>query len=115
LFVHDKPGFTDAINTASDNGSSPHHEMDAQSLFNLPKKLEFDATYRYVSALLAQTVNAYSTCDARFGWNAIAGWEFSINGQNLLQPNHAEFGSDVDTIIGIKRAVYAQIVWRKEN
>jgi iron complex outermembrane recepter protein len=115
LFVHDKPGFTDAINTASDNGSSPHHEMDAQSLFNLPKKLEFDATYRYVSALPAQTVNAYSTCDARFGWNAAAGWELSINGQNLLQPNHAEFGSDVDTIVGIKRAVYAQIVWRKAD
>jgi iron complex outermembrane recepter protein len=84
-----------------------------QSLLNLPKKFEFDATYRYVSALPAQTVSAYSTGDVRFGWHAGRGWESSIVGQNLLQPRHAEFGSDVDTIVGIKRAVYAQIVWRR--
>ena len=113
LHVHDRPGFTDALNTVSDNGSSPHHQIELQSLLNLPKKFEFDATYRYVSALPAQTVSAYSTGDVRFGWHAGRGWESSIVGQNLLQPRHAEFGSDVDTIVGIKRAVYAQIVWRR--
>ena len=72
-----------------------------------------DATYRYVSGLPAQFVNAYGTADVRFGWHPLPSWEFSVVGQNLLQPHHAEFGSDVDTIVGIKRSVYARITWRR--
>ena len=113
LYVHDKAGFTDNLNTVSDNGSSPHHQVVIQSLFSFPKRLEFDATYRYVSALPAQLVNAYGTADVRLGWHPFPSWELSIVGQNLLQPRHAEFGSDVDTIVGIKRSAYAKIVWRR--
>lgn len=111
LFVHDKPGFTDDLNTASDNGSSPHHQVRAQALFNFPKGFAFNTTYRYVSSLPAQTVNAYSTADARVAWHPTPHWALSVTGQNLLQPHHAEFGSDVDTIVGIKRAVYAKLTW----
>jgi iron complex outermembrane receptor protein len=113
LYVHDKTGFTDALNTVSDNGSSPHHQVVIQSLFSFVKKFEFDTTYRYVSALPAQLVNAYGTVDVRLGWRPVPGWELSIVGQNLLQPHHAEFGSDVDTSVGIKRSVYAKIIWRR--
>jgi iron complex outermembrane recepter protein len=112
LYVHDKPGFTDNINTVSDNGSSPHHQFVIQSHFNFPKKFDFDVTYRYVSSLPAQLVNAYGTGDVRLGWHPVSDWELSVVGQNLLQPHHPEFGSDVDTIVGVKRSVYAKIVWR---
>jgi iron complex outermembrane receptor protein len=111
LAVRDKSGFTDNLNTVSDNGSSPHHQFVLQSLFNLPKKLEFDATIRYVSALPAQTVEAYTTADLRFGWHPNPAWEFSLVGQNLLQPDHPEFGADVNTIVGIKRAAYLKVTW----
>lgn len=111
LYVHDKPGFTDRTNTASDNGSSPRHQIVIQPIFNLPGKIEFDVAYRYVSALPYQNVTAYKTTDARFGWHPSHSWELSIAGQNLLQPHHAEFGSNVDTIVGIKRDVYGKITW----
>jgi iron complex outermembrane receptor protein len=110
LYVHDKPGFTDTQNTTSDNGSSPHHQVRLESRMNLPGGFELDPAYRYVSALPAQTVKAYHTADLRFGWRK-AGWDLSVDGQNLFQPHHAEFGSDVNTIVGIKRAVYAKITW----
>jgi iron complex outermembrane receptor protein len=113
LHVHDKPGYTDDLNTVADNGSSPHHQARIQGLFNFPKRFEFDATYRYVSSLPAQKVEAYSTADARFGWRMSNQWALSVAGQNLLQPHHAEFGSDVNTIVGIKRSVYAQIAWTR--
>ena len=111
LRVNDKSGFTDNINTVSDNGSSPHHEFVLQSLFNFPKKLELDATVRYVSALPAQAVEAYTTADLRFGWRLKPEWEVSLVGQNLLQPRHPEFGADVNTIVGIERAAYLKITW----
>ena len=111
LTVRDRPGFTDALNTVADNGSSPHHQVTFQSLLNLPKRFELDATVRYVSALPAQAVDAYETADLRFGWHPAASWEFSLVGQNLLQPDHAEFGSDIDTIVGIRRSVYGRVTW----
>src|SRR5258707_7712303 len=113
LYVHDKAGFTDNLNMVSDNGSSPHHQVVIQSLFSFTKKFEFDATYRYVSALPAQLVSAYGTVDVRLGWYPVPRWEYSCTVENLLQPHHPEFGSDVDTIVGIKRSAYAKIVWRR--
>ena len=111
--VRDKVGFTDNLNTVSDNGSSPHHQFVLKSLFNLPKKFELDATVRYVSILPAQSVEAYTTADLRFGWRPTPDWEFSFVGQNLMQPRHAEFGADVNTIVGIQRAAYAKITWKR--
>lgn len=125
LYVHDKTGVAGSFNdliTSSDNGSSPHHEVEAQSLTNLPKNLNFDLTFRYVSALPAQTsvpagptVGTYSTADARFAWHPVANLEFSLVGQNLLQPNHPEFGGDDGPLVGIRRSVYAQITWRSKE
>jgi iron complex outermembrane receptor protein len=114
IHVHDKPGFTDDQNPVSDNGSSPHHQAMIQAQFKIPMGLELDPTYRYVSKLPAQKVKAYSTGDMRFGWHVKRHWEVEAVGRNLMQPHHAEFGSDVDTIVGIKREVYARITWTKE-
>jgi iron complex outermembrane receptor protein len=122
LYVHDKPGMAGSFNylvTSSDNGSSPHDEFDVQSLLNLPKRTEFDVTFRYMSALPAQTsipagptVGAYSTADTHLAWHARANWDLSLVGQNLLQPHHPEFGGDDGPLVGIRRSVYAQITWR---
>lgn len=123
LFVHDQAGVAGPLNsliTSVDNGSSPHYQVDLQSLFNLPKKLELDTTYRYVSALPAQmstppgqTVGAYSTADVRLGWRPLQSVEFSVVGQNLLQPYHPEFGGDDGPLVGIKRSIYGKITWRR--
>jgi iron complex outermembrane recepter protein len=114
LFVHDKAAFTDSLNTASDNGSSPHHEFEFQSQFDLPKRVQFDATLRYMSALPAQTVSAYQTADARLGWSPTKFLDLSFVGQNLFQPYHPEFGGDDGPLVGIVRSYYAQVTWKSE-
>lgn len=123
LYVHNKAGVAGPYNeliTASDNGSSPHHQIEMQSRFNLPKRFEADATYRFVSALPAQTstpagptVNAYSTGDFRVGWQAGEAFEISFVGQNLFQPHHPEFGGDDGPLVGIRRAYYGKITWKQ--
>jgi iron complex outermembrane receptor protein len=117
-FLHmdlkDKPGFTDVGNLLSSYlGSSPSSLVGFQSLFNLPKHFELDATYRYSSALPAQLVSSYSTADLRLGWHFGEGLDFSVVGQNLLQPSHEEFGGDPGPLVGIKRSIYGKITWRK--
>jgi iron complex outermembrane recepter protein len=110
--MEDGPGSNDPTSVAGYEGSSPRHQATVQSFLTLPKKLEFQQTYRYVSALPAQAVKSYSTADARVGWLFIRQMEFSVVGQNLLQPSHAEFGGDPGELVGIKRCVYAQITWK---
>jgi iron complex outermembrane receptor protein len=108
-----KPGSFDTGAVSTDEGSSPHHQLTLESRFNLPKKFEFDQTYRYVSALPAQLVRSYSTADVRFAWHATPELEFSLSGQNLFQPEHPEFGRSDGPMVGIKRSVYAQVIWRR--
>ena len=124
LYVHNKPGAAGSFNylvTASDNGSSPQDQVEAQSFLHLPKKVEFDANFRFVSALPAQTavpagpsVGAYSTADARFAWHPLRSFDLALVGQNLLQPHHPEFGGDDGPLVGIRRSFYAQVTWRSE-
>jgi iron complex outermembrane receptor protein len=94
-------------------GSSPQHEVAAQSGFDLPKKINLDLEYRHVSALPAKTVPAYSTADARVAWWIHPNIQLALVGRNLLQPHHAEFQDDPGPLVGIKRTVYGQITWTK--
>ncbi len=107
------PGVVDSTGyVGKDEGSSPHNQVTLQSRFNLPRGFEFDQTYRYVSALPAFLVGSYSTADVHLAWRATRQMEFSVVGENLIQPHHAEFGGNPGPLVGIKRSVYAQITWR---
>jgi len=107
-----RAGSLDPSTVTSTEGSSPHHQGMIQSFLDLPKKLEFDQTLRYVSDLPAQQVRAYTTADVRFSWHATGSLDLSVVGQNLLQPQHAEFGGDPGGLVGVKRTVYAKITWQ---
>ena len=94
-------------------GSSPRHQVAAQSSFDFTKKLSLDLTYRFVSHLAAEHINSYSTADARFSWQATNSLNLSVAGRNLFQPYHYEAASDPGPNVGIKRSVYGQITWQK--
>jgi len=114
MALKDKPGFTDVGNVLSSyRGSSPRHVVSFQSLLNLPKHFELDEMYRYTSALPEYGVDAYNTADVRLGWHPVEGLEFSVIGQNLLQPFHDEFAGDPGPLVGIKRSIYGKITWRR--
>lgn len=115
MHFRDKAGITDANTAASNDGSSPHHQLVAQSLFNLPRGFEFDPTFRYVSALPAQTVKSYSTMDVHLGWHFREHVELSLVGQDLFRPSQIEYGLGVNNApnVAIKRAIYGQITWTR--
>jgi len=110
--LENKPGSNDPTSVSGYEGSSPRHQVVIQSFVNLPKRLEFDQTYRYVSALPAQTVGSYQTMDTRFGWHINPELELSVGGQNLLQPHFVQYGGDPGGPVDVKRSAYAKLVWR---
>jgi iron complex outermembrane receptor protein len=101
--------------------SSPRHQVAAQLAVDFSKRFQLDLDYRYVSALPWRYpaglpdgfVRAYSTADVRFGWRISEQFEFSIVGQNLLQPSHAEFDGDPGPLVLIRRNAYARLTWSR--
>jgi len=110
--LRNKPGSLDATTVASDEGSSPRHQLGFQSFLDLPGHLEFSQMFRYVGILTAQQTPVMkpriSACVASH-----SALEFSVTGQNLLQPHHPEYGGDPGPLVGIKRNVLRQL--RGEN
>jgi iron complex outermembrane receptor protein len=106
------PGTSDVLQTlAQDEGSSPKHQALLHSQIDLPGRLEFDQVIRHVSGLKARSVPAYTTADLRLAWRFSTALEFSIVGQNLLQPHHSEFGHDPGPNVKMPRSVYAKLNW----
>ncbi len=99
------------LGAGSDNGSSPQHQNSFDSAFDISKKVQLDLIFRYVSALPAQSVRAYSTGDARIGYQFSKHLGFSLVGRNLFQPDHVEYLGDPSGPVGIRRSVYAALNW----
>ncbi len=97
----------------TDAGSSPRNQIAIESLINFPRNFELDESFRYVTALPARNVPAYSTADVRFGWRPNSAFEISVVGQNLFQPRHAEFSTGSGLLIGIERSAYVRITLRQ--
>ncbi|HET6144577.1 MAG TPA: TonB-dependent receptor [Candidatus Acidoferrales bacterium] len=115
MVIKKNPDSLDVGDPASTTGSSPQHQVTMQSSLDLPKRVSFDLTFRYVSALPAQAIHAYSTADARLGWSVGRHLELSVVGSNLFQPSHVENGSDPGPNVAIRRNVYGKIVWRSSE
>src|SRR5579884_450174 len=109
------PNSTDFGSAPGIVGSSPGHQVMAQSDLDLPKRLELDLDYRYVSALPGQSVPSYSTGDAQIAWRFRPQFELSLVGHNLFQPWHFEYGSDPDGLVGIRRSAFLRLEWRSDQ
>ncbi|HEX8710259.1 MAG TPA: TonB-dependent receptor plug domain-containing protein [Terracidiphilus sp.] len=92
-------------------GSSPKHQINVQSMFDLPAHIQFDQTYRFVSALAAQKVPAYQTMDMRLQKALGRNISLELVGQNLFQNRHYEWGTGDPSQppIGIYRAGYIRL------
>jgi iron complex outermembrane recepter protein len=108
--LDNSPGGRDIGSAPGIVGSSPRHQVVSQSSIDISDSIEFDLTYRFVSALPGQAVSSYSTGDARLAWRVNRDFELSFVGRNLLQPSHPEFAGE-SGLVGIKRSAYVKVTW----
>ena len=101
-------------------GSSPEHQLQVKSYFNLTEKLELDAFLYFVDMLHAVTIQStvpavvpsYTRLDLRLGYRPVKQVELSIAGQNLFDKHHQEFYSRDVIASTIPRSIYAKMTWR---
>jgi len=110
--IDPQPGSLDNSHGASEASDSEHHLL-LRSLLDLPRDLQFDAVFRYVSRVEnpAVATPGYSELDLRLGWLATENLELSIVGQNLLHDQHGELGVEAARS-EMERSAYAKISWR---
>lgn len=93
---------------------SPHHKFSIRSSLNVLPTLDWDMWVRYVDSIPAHQVPSYITLDTRLAWRPYKTLEVSVVGQNLLDSQHPEFGSDfvLTKPIQVERGVYGQVEWQ---
>lgn len=103
-----KPSSND---TAAPNaaGNDPSHTWQLRSTWNIASNRELDITVRHVAELTKNAVPAYTTVDARFGWNVRRDLELSVVGQNLFG-RHAEYGTSANRA-EIAPGIFLKLVW----
>jgi iron complex outermembrane receptor protein len=118
--IHVKPGQVDATN-ATNETADPEQQGSLRSSMDLPRRLQWDATLRWVDELhinsgpnggpVVGIVPSYFELDSRLAWHATKNLELSVVGQNLLHPYHVEYGFPSPTREAIERSVFAKVTW----
>ena len=112
MHIHPDSGTTDTSSAPNLEGSSPQHQVQLRSHFDLRHGLSFDTNLYSVSSLPADGIPAYTRLDSQLGWRLGESLTLNFVGQNLLQNVHAE-SNDVYTIVNpslVKRSVFVRFV-----
>jgi iron complex outermembrane receptor protein len=114
LNISAAPG-AQSLNLEERADNSPENQAQVRSLIDLPRNFEWDTTAFYVGRLRDGgdgPVPAYVRLDTRLGWRPKPSLEFSIAGQNLLTPLHAEFHNAYEVRRSlVERSVFGGITW----
>ena len=90
--------------------SSPRHQANVRSSYDLATRWTLDGDVRFVDRIAG--VPAYVTGDVRLAWHASARWDVSLVGQNLI--DHAEQAAipPYDAATQVRRGFYVKLVGR---
>lgn len=98
-----------------DEFGTPVNQAMLMSSWNLGRRVECDLIARYVDAVRFAGIPSYISTDLRLAWRPTDLLEFSVVGQNLLDPSHREYASNPFTNeIGteVPRGVYGMATLR---
>lgn len=96
-------------------GDSPQNQFHLRSYLDLPHRFQIDTALYYVDSLATRNVPSYTRWDVRLGWKPLQkhDLDLSLVVQNLLDPQHPEFGSGFLVLPHeIERSVYGKATWR---
>ncbi|MEE4355127.1 MAG: TonB-dependent receptor [Desulfococcaceae bacterium] len=95
----------DPLIAALRQGSNPRNQFSLRSSLDMGRDWELDIWFRYVDRLSDSDVDEYISLDIRLAWQIASRAELSVVGQNLLEPDHAEFSS-----LKVERSYYCKVL-----
>jgi iron complex outermembrane receptor protein len=92
--------------------TDPQHQAQLHSNLDLTRTLQFDTSLYYTGSVAAYQIPSHWRADLRLGWRPTHKLEFSLAGQDLLSPDHAEFLYEVSgRTMQIRRGVTGNVTW----
>jgi iron complex outermembrane recepter protein len=110
LRVRPDPGSTDTTSKPGTEGSDPRHQAGLRLAYNPADRWQLNGFLRYVDELPAQGVPAYTELSLRAAYWPRTDLELAVVGENLLHPQHAEFGT-ADSRGDPERSVLFEVRW----
>ena len=111
---HPSPLSNDTTTAAMTEGTSPRHQAQLRSHFDLPSRWGWNVSAYFVGRLAAQQLPSYTRVDSNLIWQAGEGVSFIVAGQNLLRNEHLEYTGSTSLVAStvVKRSAYAKITWQ---
>ena len=92
--------------------TDPQHQAQLHSNWDVTGTLQLDASVYYTSSIPAFGLPDHWRADLRLGWRPSRRVEFSVTGQNLLSPAHAEFVYEVfGRTMDVRRGITGNVRW----
>ncbi len=85
-----KPGASQLLGVAQ-AGDDPSAQASVTSSMDLPRRVTWDASLRYVNALPEPALPGYYEVDTRLAWHVSTTFELALVGNNLLHSRHREY------------------------
>lgn len=102
------PGSTVLPASANQLGNDPRNRARLSLGWEPAPQMELDLSVRYVGALPAPQLPAYTAVDLRWGWRLRRDLELSVTVRSLNDPRHPEWANRVE----IPRSILAKAIWR---
>jgi iron complex outermembrane receptor protein len=113
LALDPKPGNVLQLTLPALEGSTPHHRVSLQALLTLPRRVQVDPVYRYVSERTRPFIGSYHAVDLHIAVPIGRTLELAVAGQNLFDPHHPEWARDPGPTVEIRRSAYVRLTWRR--
>jgi len=113
IHMHAEPSSLDTTSAGAAEGSTPVNSGQIRSHFRVSRNLSWDTSAYFVGRLIQPAIRSFVRLDTGLTWQVKERFSISVFGQNLLQPNHAEF-IDTNHTVGnslVKRGGYAKLRW----
>ncbi|MEA3106097.1 MAG: iron complex outerrane recepter protein, partial [Gammaproteobacteria bacterium] len=104
----------DVTTVSNVEDSSPRHQIQLRSAFNVSRMITWNVAAYFVSGLPAQALPSYTRLDVQLNVQPMDGLTVSLAGQNLLHDRHTE-SLDIGTSVNssqVQRIAYAMVSWK---
>ncbi|WP_227496527.1 TonB-dependent receptor plug domain-containing protein [Massilia litorea] len=91
--------------------SDPSNYWNLRASWDVARGQTLDVLLRHHGKLSRPEVPAYEALDINYTWRVSPGLDLSVNGRNLLDSAHPEFGGGANRSV-YERAVGVNLVWR---
>jgi iron complex outermembrane receptor protein len=115
-FSHIEVDGADSNGSGNSGATTPRNQLQIRSQVDLKRRFEWDTSLSYTGALGDTGGGAtpgYTRLDVRIAKRFGEATEFSVTGQNLLTPRHAEFGDEIGNLhVLVPRGIFARLAFR---